>query len=176
MPEIINLLKCFSCTHGLDSVALVLVLVQHVRVIVCMCVCVREGEGVGCAWVCLTFNILTSYFKNVKLCKHVALAVCLPPPPFPACPAPAAVRVTRVTIHLSPGPDDSAFRMLVPLTTSLSKCQRSGKKNNNKSLHTQTHTYRDTDITYVYVYFAEHFAGNSTTLARPLTWAANASA
>lgn len=87
MPEIINLLKCFSCTLGLDSVALVLVLVQHVRVIVCMCVCVREGEGVGCAWVCLTFNILTSYFKNVKLCKHVALAVCLPPPPFPACPA-----------------------------------------------------------------------------------------
>lgn len=155
-----------------------LTLVQYVCVIVCMCVCVSEEEGVGCAWVCLTFNILTSYFKNVKLCKHVALAVCLPPPPFPANPAPAAVRVTRVTIHLSPGPDDSAFRMLVPLTTSLSKCQRSAKKNNNKSFHTHTHIqrYRDTDISYVYVYFAEHFAGNSTTLARPSTWAANASA
>lgn len=145
MPEIINLLKCFSCTLGLDSVALdesasahSLPLPQYVCVFVCMCV--WEGEGFECAWVCLTFNILTSYFKNVKLCKHVALADCLTPvplPAFPALPAPAAVRVTRVTIHLSPAADDSA----VPLTTSLSKCQRSAKKNNNKSFHTHTRIY-----------------------------------
>lgn len=127
---------CFCSLSPSSSVCLCLCLD------VCVCVCVWEGEGFECAWVCLTFNILTSYFKNVKLCKHVALADCLTPLPLPlhslpAFPSPAAVRVTRVTIHLSPAADDSA----VPLTTSLSKCQRSAKKNNNKSSHTHTRAY-----------------------------------
>lgn len=186
MPEIINLLKCFRAR--LDSTLLLwtrlLLLSLPLSLIclsLCLClhvfVCVWEWEGVGCAWVCLTFNILTSYFKNVKLCKHVALADCLTPLPT----LPSWLRcLCLCSCHAYHDPPFTRCwwfcRPTDNVTVKMSTQCKEKQQQKLSHTHTQTHTHIERDTVITYVYFAEHFAGNSTTLARPSTWAANASA
>lgn len=97
MPEIINLLKGFQCVS----------------------LCLRDRTSSASAsdqsvWACLrlTFNILTSYFKNGKLRKHVSLAGSCPCPPSP------------VPRHRATWPFSLLSLRLPPAHTLLSKCQR----------------------------------------------------
>lgn len=110
---------CEDSTLQLDRLAVILC--------VCACVCVHALLCLF-VWVCLTFNILTSYFKNVKLSKHVSLAG-----------HPAAPSVSPLCSDTAFGwTDVSAFCTRFLLTTQLSKCQRNTNNNYNNNHKNKT--------------------------------------